>query len=128
MIDQSSYEQMVAQEAELWGSEAERVAQQIPPDWRYHRELRYMVILHRANIEAFLNQVKPGMKVLELGCGAGWLTLAMAQRGAEATGMDLSEKSLKVARDYYESIKAEVHGTADYQQADMNTLELPAET
>lgn len=128
MTDQGSYEQMLAEEAELWGNESERVAQQIPPDWRYHRKLRHNVIMHGANIEGLLDAVQPGMKVLELGCASGWLTLAMAQRGAEATGMDLSEKSLKVARDYYESIKAGVKGSVTYQPVDMNTLDLPADT
>ena len=38
-----------------------------------------------------------GKKVLDVGCGGGILAEAMAQRGAEVTGIDLSEKSLRVA-------------------------------
>ena len=128
MIDPATYDKMLAEEAALWGDEAERVAQQIPPDWRYHRHLRHNVIMHGKNIDGLLSRIQPGMKVLELGCASGWLTLAMAQRGAEATGMDLSEKSLHVARDYYESIKDEVKGSVDYQPVDMNYLDLPTET
>jgi 2-polyprenyl-6-hydroxyphenyl methylase/3-demethylubiquinone-9 3-methyltransferase len=39
-----------------------------------------------------------GKKVLDVGCGGGILTEAMAAAGAIAHGIDLSEKALKVAR------------------------------
>ena len=39
-----------------------------------------------------------GKKVLDIGCGGGILSESMAQRGAEVTGIDLSEKALAVAR------------------------------
>ncbi|MAO67275.1 MULTISPECIES: bifunctional 2-polyprenyl-6-hydroxyphenol methylase/3-demethylubiquinol 3-O-methyltransferase UbiG [Idiomarina] len=39
-----------------------------------------------------------GKKVLDVGCGGGLLSEAMAERGAEVTGIDLAEQSLKVAR------------------------------
>jgi 2-polyprenyl-6-hydroxyphenyl methylase/3-demethylubiquinone-9 3-methyltransferase len=38
-----------------------------------------------------------GKKVLDIGCGGGILAEAMARRGATVTGIDLSEKALKVA-------------------------------
>jgi len=38
-----------------------------------------------------------GKKVLDVGCGGGILTEAMARRGAQVTGIDLSEKGLRVA-------------------------------
>src|SRR4051812_8178683 len=38
-----------------------------------------------------------GKKVLDVGCGGGILAEAMAQRGAEVTGIDLGEKGLRVA-------------------------------
>jgi len=39
-----------------------------------------------------------GKKVLDVGCGGGILAEAMDGLGAEVTGIDLSEKALKVAR------------------------------
>lgn len=38
-----------------------------------------------------------GKKVIDIGCGGGILTESMARKGADATGIDLSEKALKVA-------------------------------
>jgi 2-polyprenyl-6-hydroxyphenyl methylase / 3-demethylubiquinone-9 3-methyltransferase len=38
-----------------------------------------------------------GKKVLDVGCGGGILAEAMARRGADVTGIDLSEKGLRVA-------------------------------
>ncbi|MGY6273600.1 bifunctional 2-polyprenyl-6-hydroxyphenol methylase/3-demethylubiquinol 3-O-methyltransferase UbiG [Achromobacter denitrificans] len=39
-----------------------------------------------------------GKAVLDVGCGGGILSEAMARSGAEVTGIDLADKSLKVAR------------------------------
>lgn len=39
-----------------------------------------------------------GKTVLDVGCGGGILAEAMAVRGAAVTGIDLAEKSLKIAR------------------------------
>ena len=39
-----------------------------------------------------------GKKILDIGCGGGILSESMAQRGAEVTGIDLSDKALAVAR------------------------------
>jgi 2-polyprenyl-6-hydroxyphenyl methylase / 3-demethylubiquinone-9 3-methyltransferase len=38
-----------------------------------------------------------GKRVLDIGCGGGILTESMARKGATVTGIDLSEKALKVA-------------------------------
>ena len=39
-----------------------------------------------------------GKKVLDIGCGGGILSDAMARKGADVTGIDLSTKALKVAQ------------------------------
>ncbi len=48
----------------------------------------------------WINQRAPlaGKRVLDVGCGGGILTEAMAGQGAQVTGIDLAEKSLTVAR------------------------------
>ncbi|WP_312429447.1 bifunctional 2-polyprenyl-6-hydroxyphenol methylase/3-demethylubiquinol 3-O-methyltransferase UbiG [Achromobacter sp.] len=39
-----------------------------------------------------------GRKVLDVGCGGGILSESMARSGADVTGIDLADKSLKIAR------------------------------
>lgn len=46
-------------------------------------------------------QVK-GKKILDVGCGGGILTEALAREGAEATGIDLAETPLKIAAQHAE--------------------------
>jgi 2-polyprenyl-3-methyl-5-hydroxy-6-metoxy-1,4-benzoquinol methylase len=127
-LPDKAYSEKLQREAELWGTDAENTAKTVAPDWRYHRHLRHNIIMHTRDIEQMLAHVRPGMTALELGCGSGWLTLAMAQRGAMARGLDVSERALNVARSYYASIKGEVSGQATYEAADLNSLQLPAET
>ena len=44
-----------------------------------------------------LANVKPGNRALDLCCGTGDISFALAQCGAETTGLDFSEKMLEVA-------------------------------
>lgn len=65
-----------------------------------------------------------GKKVVDIGCGGGILAESMAARGAQVTGVDLSEKALGVARLHlYESGQ-----TVDYRliAAEALALEAPA--
>jgi 2-polyprenyl-6-hydroxyphenyl methylase/3-demethylubiquinone-9 3-methyltransferase len=49
-----------------------------------------------------------GAAVLDVGCGGGILTEAMAQRGARVTGIDLSEKALRVAQLHLHESKLDI--------------------
>ena len=48
----------------------------------------------------WIDRISPlkGTRVLDVGCGGGILADAMARRGAQVLGIDLAEKSLKVAQ------------------------------
>lgn len=50
-----------------------------------------------------------GKNVLDVGCGGGILAESMAQSGANTTGIDLSEKALKVADLHALEVGATVH-------------------
>ena len=49
---------------------------------------------------AYVRRTRPlsNLRVLDVGCGGGLLTEAMAAEGACATGIDLSEKLIDIAR------------------------------
>jgi 2-polyprenyl-3-methyl-5-hydroxy-6-metoxy-1,4-benzoquinol methylase len=44
------------------------------------------------------SHLRPGMTVLELGCGAGYFTRELARSGAEVTAIDVSPELLEIAR------------------------------
>ncbi len=46
-------------------------------------------------------------KILDLGCGAGWLSLELARKGGKVIGIDISQKRIEIAKKYAkkESIK-----------------------
>lgn len=58
-------------------------------------------------------------RVLDVGCGAGMLANALALAGHETAGIDLSEKSLAVAK------KRDATGTVVYKQANAYALPFP---
>ncbi len=59
-----------------------------------------------------------GKTVLDVGCGGGILSESMANHGAQVTGIDLAEKSLKVAKLHLLETGAQV----DYQCIAVETL------
>ncbi len=65
-----------------------------------------------------------GKRVVDVGCGGGILAEAMAQRGANVTGIDLSVKPLRVAQLH----ALESGTTVDYRELSAETLaaEAPA--
>ncbi len=71
-----------------------------------------------------------GLKAIDIGCGGGILSESMARKGAQVTGIDLSEKALKVAdlhslesgiSIHYELISAEEIATREAGQYDVVT-------
>jgi SAM-dependent methyltransferase len=48
--------------------------------------------------DAFISFLRPGAAVLDAGCGGGFKSRYLAERGLEVTGIDFSEKLLDIAR------------------------------
>ncbi len=86
---------------------------------------------------------KPNMRVLDLGCGAGWLSLELARLGAHVTAMDISPLNLQIgqhmvqtnARNFpylYQGFaglpcRLQDFGSVELVYADLNTVQLPAQ-
>ena len=66
--------------------------------WDPHGEFRPLHEINPLRLE-WIDRHAPlaGKKVLDVGCGGGILAEAMARRGAQVTGIDLSDKGLRVA-------------------------------
>jgi 2-polyprenyl-3-methyl-5-hydroxy-6-metoxy-1,4-benzoquinol methylase len=52
----------------------------------------------RARLAFLLEHVPVGARVLDVGCGEGWFTAALARAGREAVGIDVAEEPLRRAR------------------------------
>ena len=74
------------------------------PEWRY--------------VYDFFGPSVAGKRILEVGCGAGVLSVALANSGADVTAVDVSASGLRVTRE-----RAEFHGVADR----VHTVQTPAE-
>lgn len=80
------------------------------PFWPLHRlntlrvaYLRKILSRHFARDD---NQPRPlsGLRVLDVGCGGGILSEAMAKLGADVTGVDVVERSIVIARQHAEQM------------------------
>ncbi len=66
--------------------------------------------------------IPPSSAVLDIGCGAGFLTNELAKKGHQVSGIDLSEESLRVAMRY------DATRSVDYQLATAYSLPHPDES
>jgi len=72
--------------------------------------------------------VQDGMRVLEIGCGTGTLTLMMAERGATVTGIDASPRMLAEAKKKIHNAGLEEHVSLKYMDAALIGDRFPAES
>lgn len=71
-------------------------------DWynHRHRSLRENTWRSYEAYPIFLDylNVQPGKKLLDIGCGTGYLLKASVQRGLQTYGVDISEEAVKIAK------------------------------
>jgi 2-polyprenyl-3-methyl-5-hydroxy-6-metoxy-1,4-benzoquinol methylase len=67
-----------------------------------------------------LLDLRAGVRLCELGCGPGWMTLLAARQGVEAMGYDISPEMIEIARE-----RAAAEGVpARFEVGDMERLDL----
>lgn len=85
--------------------------------WNVRSKFRMLHKINPLRLEWINSHISfQGKNVVDIGCGGGILTEAMAKKGAKVTGIDLSEKAIEIAHlhsidsgvtVYYEIISAE---------------------
>jgi len=100
-----------------------------PPDWWKHFFSGLAVSFWRAALPPEVTQadveflwkhlgLSPGDRVLDVPCGAGRLTLPLAERGCAMTGIDISREFLDAARE----VAAEKRLNVELVEADMRAV------
>ena len=90
-------------------AELEKFSQLASRWWDPHGEFRPLHEINPLRLDWIASRAPlAGKRVLDVGCGGGILAEAMAGRGARVTGIDLSEKSLRVAELHLLQSKAQV--------------------
>jgi 2-polyprenyl-3-methyl-5-hydroxy-6-metoxy-1,4-benzoquinol methylase len=140
-LDDASYDLLLKEEGQFWGeSTQDAMAHGIPPwvdirntagfsrpvpgAWDDHQMHQ---ILFGESLAFFLTEVERyrSAHTLDLGCGAGWLSLELARAGLHVTGIDVSEGQIDVARRYAASIeRPSTFGSLQYTVADLSRLDL----
>lgn len=125
-MDQEHYRTLIETEGRVWGNAASEMARAVRPDWQDMKRTVHYAALDAPNIERLLDMVQPGMRVLEIGCSSGWLSLEMARRGAHVEGVDVAAEAIQIAQKY--AATNPPRGSVRYEVMDINYTPLPAST
>lgn len=92
-----------------------------------HTDYEYPVGQHRVRIlmNAVADDKMTGKSVLDIGCGGGDISYAMAERGADVIGIDMSDSMLKVANRRKKTDYKDLKGSVNFKKE--NILELGAD-
>ncbi|MFY9484485.1 MAG: class I SAM-dependent methyltransferase [Patescibacteria group bacterium] len=75
----------------------------------YHAEMKNVASLIRRFFEEHHDEIKPGDKVLEIGCGNGRNLTYMAEQGLNTFGIDISATALKEAKQILKDKNLDAH-------------------
>lgn len=140
MTKDKSYNEKITQEAVFWGEFEEEANKFGIPWWC---DLRRATKLSKAvcgwmydpKIEEILrgfykNKLietasKVKGNVLDIGCGAGWLSLELARNGMDVDSFEISNKRIEIAKEYLKNNPfKEGFGSINYQIEDINKVRL----
>src|SRR6188508_635493 len=87
----------------------------------WHADASHMHARFMPPVLAFAEPLRPGTRVLDVGCGNGYTCGEFLKRGCQVVGVDLSEKGIALARATHPAARFEVIS------ADANILQELAE-
>lgn len=139
-----SYQKAIEKESEYWGNFEEKSLRYGIPWWV---DLRRATKIERPcnsvwfddpQVETILRgkekryliakASKNKDQALDLGCGAGWLSLELARNGMFVDGIEVSEKRLDIAKRFLkENPFIDNFGGVNYRIGDLNQIELESE-
>lgn len=68
--------------------------------WDLKGEMGTLHVINPLRTNFIMEQLPPNPKILDVGCGGGILSEALAKAGGQVTGLDLSEASIHVAKQH----------------------------
>lgn len=133
-----SSESLIEKEAKGFDKQVEeRISSGLVPDIR---RLRFVEGLYNnpwREPEFFKTQIMPkinfvvnvarqrGGRVLDVGCGMGYLALELARNGMDVEGIDISSKSIEIAQKYLDENRfTEGFGSLIYKVGNMYTMDI----
>jgi SAM-dependent methyltransferase len=75
-----------------------------------------------------LARIRPGQRVLDIGCGRGELVIHAALRGAEAVGIDYSEEAIRIAEEALAGYTPDIHARASFRVMNARRMDFPDES
>jgi len=89
-------------------------------------EYRYFSGAHGSRIENILGITGDvsGRRSLDIGCGMGYFTHELHQRGAQVTGIDYSSASISFAKGRFPDLDLRVHSAYDLKSFEAGSFDL----
>jgi 2-polyprenyl-3-methyl-5-hydroxy-6-metoxy-1,4-benzoquinol methylase len=119
VIESQAYDRLIAREARHWG-EVQKDPQN-PQIW--HDAQLFEIFFGKEYARMVESAVASGPRILELGCGEGNLTLELAARGMQVTGIDLSTE--RIQRAQARAAGLQLRNPPKFITGDLNTMDLP---
>tara|TARA_B100000963_G_C22639517_1_gene679591 strand:- start:1980 stop:2921 length:942 start_codon:yes stop_codon:yes gene_type:complete len=81
----------------------------------------YVGEIHKTFLD-FFNKYSKKKRILDVGCGTGYHALELARDGFDVTGIDISSKSINLAKETAEKSKISLKGQLEYKVGDYSKI------